>query len=188
MGKQGQMKQPAAGKQSSGLHNLALVSAVIGGGVVGHDYAQWVDVDPTAGAIAGLIISGILTAILESMRRGEKEIREGCVGIGLVLGGLLGGIAGARDVGGVEGFLGGAFGGAILGAICGAIISALISFVVLALLFISSGPVGLFLRGIVLQRFNEDDPTALSILSHDQISEVCANCWPLDALVYGLVT
>ena len=144
--------------QASPLHRIAQVSSVIGGGVVGVDYATWFEVDPFVGMLMGVGISWALTTLLLKLRAAKKEIAKACGLIGGLLGCLSGaylgykfGIAEYADVPAMYG-LGGFLVGGLIGSIAGQMIAALISFSVFALLGISQGPVGAVLRGVLMKQ------------------------------------
>lgn len=153
-------------QQVSPIRRLASISSVIGGGVVGADYATWIEVDPIVGTVLGSFISWSLTTILFKLRDAQREIATACSWVGGLLGCVAGtylgygfGVAELAETPVIYGFGGFLFGFAA-GAIAGQIAAALISFCVVALLFISQGPVGNLLRGLVLQA-NDSEPVSL---------------------------
>ena len=70
---------------------IAIALVACGGGVVGYDYATWMEVSPLVGAIIGLIISAIMVNVLNHiMRDPDRKIREGCMALGGFAGAIFG--------------------------------------------------------------------------------------------------
>ena len=70
---------------------IAVVLVACGGGVVGYDYATWMEVSPLLGAVIGLVISAIMVNVLNHiMRDPDRKIREGCMAFGTVAGVVFG--------------------------------------------------------------------------------------------------
>lgn len=77
--------------RSAGAPPIAYFLVAAGGGVVGHDYANWLNVDPIVGAGIGGFISLILTKFLYHLYSDpEGKIRETCSGIGAFIGVIFG--------------------------------------------------------------------------------------------------
>lgn len=141
----------STGNQTSPLKTLAYASAIISGGVVGADYATWLKVNPLVGTILGSILSSILTSILLHLQEDPGgKIQETLTKLGAFSGMLIGVTVGISDNGGFQGFFGGLIIGAVLGAMAGQMIASSISFGAFAMLFVSRGPVGMFLRNVML--------------------------------------
>ena len=130
---------------------LAILLVACGGGVVGYDYAKWIEVSPLIGAIIGLVISATMANILNRiMRDPEKKIREGCIALG-GLAGLIFGVTLATDnnTEGLSFFITTAIFGAI-GAGLGSMAASLLSYAAFLLLLISQGPIGFAIRSMIL--------------------------------------
>jgi hypothetical protein len=128
---------------------IALVAC--GGGVVGYDYATWMEVSPLIGAIIGLIISAVMVNLLNHiMRDPERKIREGCIGLGGLAGVIFGlTIATDNNAEGLGFFITtGIFGG--IGAGLGSMAASLLSYAAFLLLLISQGPIGFAIRSLIL--------------------------------------
>ena len=135
---------------TSQLPPYSYVLIAIGGGVVGQDYAQWLTVDPIIGALIGAVISTILTQILYNISRDQGgKIKDTFSKIGALMGAILGGYSFAAPTDGI-GWVIGAVIFASIGAYMGRMVAALISLGALFLLFISQGPVGFFIRSLII--------------------------------------
>ena len=128
----------------------AYVLVAIGGGVVGHDYARWLEVNPIVGAVLGAAISAILTRILYHLVKDpEGSIRKTGIVIGAVAGIAVGGYVVASNSDGFTWIIGSIAGG-VLGGVAGYFVAVFVSFGALVLLFLSQGPVGFFIRSLIL--------------------------------------
>ncbi|UVW35515.1 hypothetical protein NYF23_02615 [SAR92 clade bacterium H455] len=130
---------------------IAIALVACGGGVVGYDYATWMEVSPLVGAIIGLIISAIMVNVLNHiMRDPDRKIREGCIALGGVAGAMFGlTVATDNNAEGWGFFITTAiFGG--IGAGLGSMAASLLSYAAFLLLLISQGPIGFAIRSIVL--------------------------------------
>lgn len=149
--------------QLSGLRKLGYASAVIGGGVVGSDYATCMEVNPAVGAIVGSVIGSILTKILYYLQDDpDRQILGFLMKAGMLLGAIAGGYFGyevgmTEDQKSVLIYSGvGTLGGGFAGAVVGRIVSGLVSLSAFTLLFISRGPVGAYLRNLASQSNAEE--------------------------------
>ena len=130
---------------------IATFLVACGGGVVGYDYAKWMEVSPLVGAIIGLVISAIMVNILNHiMRDPERKIRESCIGLG-GFAGLIFGLTLATDnnAQGLGFFVTAVIFGAI-GAGLGSMAASLLSYAAFLLLLISQGPIGFAIRSTIL--------------------------------------
>ena len=48
---------------------IAIALVACGGGVVGYDYAKWMEVSPLIGAIIGLVVSAVIVNLLNHIMR-----------------------------------------------------------------------------------------------------------------------
>jgi len=130
---------------------IAIALVACGGGVVGYDYATWMEVSPLVGAIIGLIISAIMVNVLNHiMRDPDRKIREGCIALGGVSGAIFGlTVATDNNAEGWGFFITTAIFGSI-GAGLGSMAASLLSYAAFLLLLISQGPIGFAIRSIVL--------------------------------------
>ena len=130
---------------------IAIALVACGGGVVGYDYAKWMEVSPLIGAAIGLVISAIMVNILNHiMRDPERKIREGCMAFGGFAGAIFGlTVATDNDAEGWSFFITTAIFGSI-GAGLGSMAASLLSYAAFLLLLISQGPIGFAIRSIVL--------------------------------------
>ena len=134
-------------QKKSSAPPAAFVLVAIGGGVVGQDYAKWMEVSPLIGTIIGGVIGLILTKILYHLAADpEGKIKEACSGIGGLVGAVWGGYLGAKNSESGFAWLIGGFVGAIVGGIVGQMVAAFLGFSALLLLFLSQGPIGFALR------------------------------------------
>lgn len=130
---------------------IATFLVACGGGVVGYDYAKWMDVSPLVGAAIGLVISAIMVNILNHiMRDPERKIREGCIGLGGFAGVIFGlSVATDNNAEGLGFFITTAiFGG--IGAGLGSMAASLLAYAAFLLLIISQGPIGFAIRSVIL--------------------------------------
>lgn len=130
---------------------IAIALVACGGGVVGYDYAKWMEVSPLIGAIIGLIISAVMVNILNHiMRDPERKIREGCIGLGGFAGVIFGlTVAIDNNTEGLGFFITAAiFGG--IGAGLGSMAASLLSYAAFLLLLVSQGPIGFAIRSVIL--------------------------------------
>jgi len=130
---------------------IAIALVACGGGVVGYDYAKWMEVSPLIGAGIGLVISAIMVNILNHiMRDPERKIREGCIGLGGLAGVIFGlTVATDNNAEGLGFFITtGIFGG--IGAGLGSMAASLLSYAAFLLLLISQGPIGFAIRSLIL--------------------------------------
>ena len=138
-------------KENKSLPPFAVGLVAIGGGVVGYDYGTALEVSPAIGAAIGAGISSIAVAILNYlMRDPENKIKDIFMGFGLISGLIFALYTASEN----DLELGP---GAILCVICGGIgtwlgsqAAALLSYAAFLLLFMSQGPVGFFIRSIIL--------------------------------------
>ncbi|MEM7683457.1 MAG: hypothetical protein AAF293_01440 [Pseudomonadota bacterium] len=146
-------QNPNTPKQSSGAPTWAYFFVAASGGVVGHDYATALQVDPVVGAGLGMAISAIITRILYWIADDPgNHIQEWCTGIGaLVLG--VAGFSSAMEQNLETGP------SLVMTAICaavgagiGRIFAALVGLSALLLLFFSQGPVGAMVRTAILNQ------------------------------------
>lgn len=130
---------------------IAVVLVACGGGVVGYDYATWMEVSPLLGAVIGLVISAIMVNVLNHiMRDPDRKIREGCMAFGTVAGVIFGlTIASDNNAEGVGFLITTAIFGAI-GAGLGSMAASLLSYAAFLLLLISQGPIGFAIRSVIL--------------------------------------
>lgn len=137
-------QQPA----NKSMPPIAIALVACGGGVVGYDYATWMEVSPLIGAIIGLIISAVMVNLLNHiMRDPERKIREGLGGLAGVIFGLT--IATDNNAEGLGFFITtGIFGG--IGAGLGSMAASLLSYAAFLLLLISQGPIGFAIRSLIL--------------------------------------
>ena len=85
-------------QQGGGLHPLASFFLASGGAVVGHDYAQWLEVDPVIGALIGGVISLIILQIAYKIQKDpEGKIKQGFFDFGLGVGGFMGAVVAAEN-------------------------------------------------------------------------------------------
>lgn len=137
--------------QNGGLAPLAYLFIAIGGGVVGRDYAVGANLDPMTGLILGVVISAILTGILNYIRTNKDGISEGLAGIGLVGGLIIGANMYFSEANPADGswvvipILG------FVGALIGQVVAACIVFIAAAAFVLSQGPIGYFFRETLLQ-------------------------------------
>lgn len=156
------------------LRKLGYASAVVGGGVVGADYATWMQVDPATGAVIGSAISTVITKILFYLQDDPGNriliflMRAGML-IGCITGAYFGYEFGmAEDKESVLQYSGaGLVGGGFFGAMAGKVVAGLISLSAFFLLFISRGPVGLYLRNALSndEADSQIETTSSAILS-----------------------
>jgi len=155
------------------LMKLALASGLISGGVVGHDYARWIDVNPMGGAVAGFMVGAVLAAFLSYIAKDpEQKLQSLCSTIGALAGLIFGAGIGAMNDGGVQGLGIGAVVGTVIGAIAGRLVAMFISLSAFLLLFVSRGPVGLYLRNVILDGNETTHASALDALAIPQPSEL----------------
>jgi hypothetical protein len=143
---------PASQQQpNKSMPPIAIVLVACGGGVVGYDYATWMEVSPLVGAVIGLVISAVMVNLLNHiMRDPERKIREGCIAFGAVAGVVFGlTIASDNNAEGL-GFLitTAIFGG--IGAGLGSMAASLLSYAAFLLLLLSQGPIGFAIRSAIL--------------------------------------
>jgi len=136
---------------NNGAPPIAYFFVAIGGGVVGHDYAQWFEADPLVGAGIGGAISLILTNILYRLYTDhDGTIKETCSGIGAFIGLIIGVTAVASNADGdMAWVIGGAIGG-VIGYGLGQMAAAILSLGAFVLLFLSQGPIGFMIRTAIL--------------------------------------
>lgn len=133
------------------LHPAAGGLVAIGGGVVGYDYATWLELDYRVGVVLGALVMLIATAILKSIAEEKEAITGFLSSVGGLAGAGLGGYVAYHEPGPWWGTLVGiAIGGAI-GAGVGQVVAAFFCFAALAVLFISQGPVGFAVRTFVME-------------------------------------
>lgn len=126
-----------------------LVSIV--GGVAGHDYATWLQVNPIIGAAIGGCIGLILYRFLYLLYLDpEGKIRETCSSIGALVGVIFGATTIASNSDSDMAWLIGALVGGGIGYGLGQMAFATISLGALVLLFLSSGPIGFMIRTAIL--------------------------------------
>lgn len=122
---------------------IATALVACGGGVVGYDYARWMEVSPLIGAIIGLVVSAVIVNLLNHiMRDPERKIREGCMAFGAVAGVIFGLVVASDNNAEGIGFLitTAIFGG--IGAGLGSMAASLLSYAAFLLLLMSQGPIG----------------------------------------------
>jgi hypothetical protein len=140
-------QQPA----NKSMPPIAIALVACGGGVVGYDYATWMEVSPLIGAGIGLVISAIMVNILNHiMRDPERKIREGCIGLGGFAGVIFGLTVATDNNAEGLGFLitTAIFGG--IGAGLGSMAASLLSYAAFLLLLVSQGPIGFAIRSVIL--------------------------------------
>ena len=140
--------QPQANKP---MPPIAIVLVACGGGVVGYDYATWMEVSPLIGAVIGLIISAVMVNVLNHiMRDPERKIREGCMAFGAIAGVIFGLMVASENNAEGFGFLitTAIFGG--IGTGLGSMAASLLSYAAFLLLLISQGPIGFAIRSVIL--------------------------------------
>lgn len=128
------------------LHPAAYFLVASGGGIVGHDYASWLEVNRVVGALIGAAVSAIILQIAYvAYKDPEGKIKEGMTKLGAIVGAIMGFFIGIE--------MDGDFAWLIMTVICsglgagaGQMAAAIISFAGLAVLFLSQGPVGFALR------------------------------------------
>lgn len=131
----------------------AYLLVAAGGGVVGQDYARWMEVDPLVGAGIGSFVAAALTGFLYHLHKDPGgKIKETCSTIGAIAGLILGAYIANENTAPGEGLTVAIVAGigAAIGAGVGQMVAAFISFSALALLFLSQGPVGLMVRTFIL--------------------------------------
>ena len=140
--------QPQSNKS---MPPIAIALVACGGGVVGYDYAKWIEVSPLIGAGIGLIISAIMVNVLNHiMRDPERKIREGCMGLGGFAGAIFGlTLATDNNAEGLGFFITTAIFG-VIGAGLGSMAASLISYAAFLLLLMSQGPIGFAIRSVIL--------------------------------------
>lgn len=132
---------PASQQQpNKSMPPIVIVLVACGGGVVGYDYATWMEVSPLVGAVIGLVISAVMVNLLNHiMHDPERKIREGCIAFGAIAGVVFGlTIAAGSNAEGL-GFLitTAIFGG--IGAGLGSMAASLLSYAAFLLLLLSQG-------------------------------------------------
>lgn len=167
---------PDASSASMGpLQFAALASAVVGGGVVGLDYAKWFKTDPLIGFAIGAAIMCATAALLRWLKKHKERVSAVLMQIGAVVGFITACVLIAKLPGmtGVHWLLGLA-GGIVFGILAGSAIACLLDLLVVLLLFLSEGPVGLFLRNIVLPGVfpNQNPPTFSSTQVTHELMEL----------------
>jgi len=136
---------------SSQLPKAAYFLVASGGGVVGHDYATWMEVDPVIGAGIGGIISMIIMKTLYQLYLDPgNKIKDKLTFIGAFIGMALGSTIVSANSGGSDTawFVGLGIGG-LIGAGLGQMAAAIVSLAAFALIFLSQGPVGLMVRTFI---------------------------------------
>lgn len=136
---------------TSSMPPIAYFLVASGGGVVGHDYARFLDFDPFIGAGLGGIISVIIMNILQALYRDpDGKIREFFSAIGFIGGGIFGVAVANGDSGGDANVfvMGVIF--ALIGAVLGQLAALALSLVAFALILFSQGPLGLIVRTWIL--------------------------------------
>lgn len=130
---------------------IAIALVACGGGVVGYDYATWMEVSPLIGAIIGLVISAIMVNVLNHiMRDPGRKIREACMGLGGFAGAIFGlTLATDTNAEGLGFFITAAIFG-VIGAGLGSMAASLLSYAAFLLLLISQGPIGFAIRSVIL--------------------------------------
>lgn len=145
-------QQPQTVQRQSGMPNWAYFFVASGGGVIGHDYATFLVVDPMVGAAIGGVVAMILTAIFVYLATDPDGYIKNVMSAG---GALLGVYAGAQialnDASGDTNILISVGICALIGAVLGQLVAGGIALVAIACLFLSQGPVGLIVRTYVLQ-------------------------------------
>lgn len=138
-------------EQNKSMHPFAMSLVACGGGVVGYDYATWMEVSQLTGAIIGLVISAVLIKFLNHiMRDPDKKIREACITIGGIAGLIFGFyIATENNAEGAAYLITAAIFG-LIGAGLGSMAATMLSYMAFLLLFISQGPVGFAVRSVIL--------------------------------------
>ncbi|MCH6257968.1 hypothetical protein MLD52_15520 [Puniceicoccaceae bacterium K14] len=132
------------------LHPISYFFVASGGGVVGTDYASWVNVNPLVGAIIGGIISLVILGVANSMISEKEQIQDFFSGIGSFIGLIVGAVIAQNnsDVG--YAWVIGGFFGAGIGYGIGQMIAGLLVFVAFAVLLLSQGPIGLAFRTFIM--------------------------------------
>lgn len=141
-----------AAPRASGMPNWAYLFVAGGGGVVGHDYATFLAVEPMAGAAIGSVIAMIITAIFAYLAMDPDGYIKKIMSVG---GALLGVYAGAQiamnDTSGETNILVSVGICALIGAGLGQLVAGGIALLAITFLFLSQGPVGLIVRTYILQ-------------------------------------
>lgn len=146
------MQQQQTAQRSGGMPPWAYLFVATGGGVVGHDYATFLVVDPVVGAGVGAVIAMILTAILTYLATDpDGHIKSVMSFIGAILGAYTGAQIALNDQSGDINILASVGICALVGAGLGQLVAGGVALVALACLFLSQGPVGLLVRTVVLQ-------------------------------------
>ena len=132
------------------------VLLVCGGGIVGFDYAQWLDVNVYFGIVAGALISFWARQILYGIYKDPgNEIENFFMKAGAFLGGAIGfyiGLVVSNEW--YSGFVGAAI-VAVVGYNAGKLVASTISFAAFFLISISQGPVGFILRNALKAMANQ---------------------------------
>ncbi|WDE01116.1 hypothetical protein [Thalassomonas actiniarum] len=145
------MNTNAQPTKTTGAHPLAYFFVASGGGVVGTDYATWLNIDPVIGAVIGGVISlFILQLAYHLYTDPEGEIKKTCTEAGAILGVLLGAYITLENSSEDFAWVIGAFVGGAIGAGMGQMAAAIISLAGFTVLFLSQGPVGLAVRTFIL--------------------------------------
>ncbi len=144
----------SSGKNKNGVYYLI---TIISGGVVGHDYATGINVNPIVGTLLGMLFSFIATKLLVWCKNNEKHIEKYLSRTGGVIGAIVGvwSTASHDATGGV--IITGLVLGIIAGVIAGQVLAGMVVFSAMLVLLVSRGPIGIVLKQILSHKESGGD-------------------------------